>query len=103
MSSHDYLVIIMAFAFMVTNLFGAAFTISRVHSKRRQQMRQLSTGASQGLCHHTPQNALQSTRLLAQLAHGFVCRYENFAFGPLAVGVIVAIFLALGVTVLRLW
>jgi hypothetical protein len=33
MNSHEYLILITAAVFMITNLFGAAFTISRVYSK----------------------------------------------------------------------
>ncbi len=39
MSSHDHLILAMAGVFMITNLFGAGFTISHVYSKRLRQHR----------------------------------------------------------------
>jgi hypothetical protein len=48
MSSHDYVIPLMAATFMIINLFGAAFTISRIHSRRVQQISGPSTGVPRG-------------------------------------------------------
>jgi hypothetical protein len=54
MSSHGYLIPIMAAAFMITNLFGAIFTISRIYSRRIHQGERPSTGASRSFAPTVP-------------------------------------------------
>ena len=97
-NQHGYLILMMAIAFMITNLFGAAFTISRVRSKRTQEMGQPSARASAGLAASGSLGRSETAIKIGRMGTG--------AFGNLAVAVAIFLaigFLGLGVAVLRLW
>jgi hypothetical protein len=99
MNSHDYLVPIMAAAFMIINLLGAAFTISRVRLKRMRQMNEPSTGESRGFT--------TSVSFRSMVMEEKVLRYAIIAqwrsFGPVAIAAIIAILVTLGVAALGHW
>lgn len=98
MSNHDYLVPIMAIAFMIINLCGAVFTISRVYSKRMQQRRGPSPAAPHGFATSVPLRLAGISFHLAGMEDKFSqwCRFQAGASGGLAIAAIVAM-LALGV------
>jgi hypothetical protein len=75
MSSHDLLIPIMAAAFMVINLLGAAFTISRVRSRRVEQMNRPSPAG--------PRFA-QSSSFRPKASEVSVLRLANISWGVLA-------------------
>jgi len=89
----NYLILLMAAAFMVANLCGAWLTIIRLRTKQMQQAGVQPVGASRR----------SDSSAGISINFGFV-RLETGAFGLFAVPAIIAIaFVALGVAVHQFW
>jgi hypothetical protein len=98
----DYLVPIMATAFMVTNLFGAALTISRVQARRMQKISEPSGRPPHGFPNATSfrptghRDGISRSTMVAGLG-----RIEALASNRLAIAAIIAMLAALCATALR--